>query len=98
MGAFSVRRVTLLGSVNGEVVRILIATGALLAYLHAHVVEERRRSDAIPIRCEPRETQRLVHLHQELDGLLALPDPAGDLPTADASGPLAHATEPFRHC
>src|SRR3954470_22070385 len=81
-GAFS--------SINGEVVRVLVAAGALLAELHEDVVEERRRAHAIAVRREPRDTEGLVHLHQVLHRLLRLTDAARDLHADDAAGLLVH--------
>src|SRR6266852_1657096 len=63
-------------SVTGEVLRILIAAGLLLADLHQHVVQERRGAEAEAVRRQPVGAERLVHDHEVLDGLLRSADPA----------------------
>src|SRR6266850_7201400 len=98
IGALSARRaMSCLGSVNGEVIRVLVTTGALLADLHQHVVEQRGRADPVAIGCEPRESERLVNLHEELDRLLRLSDATGDLHADDAPGLLVHVADHLEH-
>src|SRR5438093_13189993 len=91
MGALSWRRaISRFALVSGEVIRILISAGPLLANLHEHVVEKRRRPEPVAIRRETRQPERLVHLHEELHDLLRLADAAGGLHTDDATGRLVH--------
>src|ERR671935_38647 len=77
-----------LSLVNGEVVRVLVSAGPLLADLHEHIVQERRRADPVTIRREPRDAEGLVDLHEVLHRLLRLADPARDLHADDATGLL----------
>src|SRR5438093_10928813 len=98
MGALSWRRaISRFALVSGEVIRILISAGPLLAYLHEHVVEKRRRPESVAIRREPRQPERLVDLHEELHGLLRLADAAGRLHTDDATGLLVHVADRLEH-
>src|SRR5919201_3646549 len=73
-------------SVNGEVVRILVAAGALLPDLHEHIVQQARGADAIAVRRQPPDAERLVHLDEQLHRLLRLTDAARGL----------HADDPTR--
>src|SRR3990172_13157082 len=61
-------------SVDREVVRALVAAGALLLDLHEDVVQEAGRPEPEPIRRHPARTQRLVQDDEVLDGLLGRPD------------------------
>src|SRR5438093_1449668 len=98
IGALSWRRASWrLSLVNGEVVRVLVPAGPLLADLHEHVVEERRRTEPVAVRREPGEPERLVDLHEELHGLLGLADPARRLHPDDASGLLVDVADHFEH-
>src|SRR5712691_2634219 len=98
MGALSWRRASSrLSLVNGEVIRVLVPAGSLLAYLHEHIVEERRRTEPVTVRRKPGQPERLVDLHEELHGLLRLADPARRLHPHDASGLLVDVADHFEH-
>src|SRR3954453_11737712 len=77
-------------SVNSEVVRALIPARLLLAELHEHVVQERRRADAVTVRREPVGAERLVHEDQMLDRVLRYADAPGRLEADDAAGLVVH--------
>src|SRR5215204_6165972 len=66
-------------SVNREVVRALVAARLLLSDLHQHVVQQRRRTQPVEVRCQPLRAESLVELDEVLDGLLRLTDAAGRL-------------------
>src|SRR6266571_3880762 len=84
-------------SVKGEVVRALIAPGRLLPELHEDVVQERRRADAVAIRCEPVRPQCLVHEHEMLDRVLRDPHAAGGLEANGAAGLLVDVADRLEH-
>src|SRR5919201_4441555 len=96
IGAFSARLASFV-SVNGEVVRVLVSAGSLLADLHEHIVQERRRADPVTIRREPRDAEGLVDLHEVLHRLLRLADPARDLHADDATGLLEDVADDLEH-
>src|SRR5919204_4479368 len=83
--------------VKGEVVRILVAAGPLLADLQEHVVEGRRRAEPIAVGREPREAEYLVHLHEILHGLLGLTDAARCLHADDPAGLLVDVADRLEH-
>src|SRR6266852_3236282 len=91
------RAISRLSLVNGEVVRVLVTAGALLTYLHEHVVQQRRRAKAIAIRSEPREAEGLIHLNEVLHRLLRLTDPTGGLHADDTAGLLMDVSDHFEH-
>src|SRR5437867_2785428 len=98
IGALSWRRASSrLSLVNSEVIRVLVSAGPLLADLHEHVVEERRRAEPVAIRREPRQPERLVHLNEELDRLLRLADPARCLHPDDPPGLLVDVADHLEH-
>src|SRR5918999_6589739 len=66
-------------SVNGEVIRALVAARLLFPDLHQHVVQERRRTEAEQVRSEPLRPERLVQEDEVLDGLLGVANAAGRL-------------------
>src|SRR4051794_23093536 len=99
-GAYSKPTVGTSSSVTGEVLRVLIAAGLLLADLHQHVVQERRGAEAEAIGRQPIRAERLVHDHEVLDGLLRGADAArrfhpDDAPrlVVDVPDRLEHAEE-----
>src|SRR3954447_19460741 len=84
-------------SVNGEVVRALIPAGLLLAELHEHVVQERRRADAVAVGREPVGAERFVHEDQMLDRILSGTHPAGGLEADDSSGLVVDIADRLEH-
>src|SRR5436853_7348986 len=77
-------------SVNGEVVRALIAAGLLLAQLHQNVVEKRRRADAVTVGSQPVDAERFVDEDEMLDRVLRDAHASGGLEADDAAGLLMH--------
>src|SRR5436309_2307725 len=63
-------------SIEGDVVGIRVAAGALLDDLEDDVVEEGARAEAEPIGRHPARPERLVEHDEVLDRLLRRPDPA----------------------
>src|SRR5438874_3567762 len=86
-----------LSLVNREVVRVLVTAGALLMYLHEHVVEQRRGPEPIAVRGEPGEAERFVHLDEVLHRLLRLTDPARRLHPDDTAGLFVDVPDHFEH-
>src|SRR6266576_3129986 len=86
-----------LSLVNGEIVRVLVAAGALLTYLHEHVVQQGRGAEPIAIRREPCEPEGLVHLDEVLHRLLRLADPARRLHPDDTAGLLVDVPDHLEH-
>src|ERR671937_1021477 len=84
-------------SVKGEVVAALIRAGALLAQLHQHVVEQRRRTDAVEVGGQPVHAERLVQLDEVLDSLLRLPNPTCGFHSDHATGFLVHVANRLEH-
>src|SRR5579859_1789040 len=84
-------------SVNGEVVRALVAAGLLLADLHQHVVQERRGAEPVEVGRQPLRAERLVELDEVLDRLLRLADAAGGLHTDLPSGLLVDVADRLQH-
>src|SRR3954452_14349633 len=84
-------------SVNGEVVRALVPAGLLLAELHEHVVQERRRAYAVAVGGEPVGAERLVDEDQMLDRVLGGAHATGRLEADDASGLVVHITDRLEH-
>src|SRR6266568_1801503 len=73
-------------SVNREVIRALVAAGLFLAQLHQDVVQQRRRAEAVKIRRQPVDPQRLVDEHQVLHRLFRVADAASRLEPDSAAG------------
>src|SRR5215467_2940800 len=73
-------------SVDREVVEGLVDAGLLLADLHQHVVEQRRRAEAEEVGRHPVTAERLVEDAEVLDRLLGGTDPTGRLHSDDPSG------------
>src|SRR6266446_6939313 len=84
-------------SVNGEVVRALVATGLFLPELHEDVVQERRRADPVAIGREPVRAERLVHEHEMLDRGLRDAYPTVRLEADDAAGLLMDVADRLEH-
>src|SRR5438034_8205856 len=84
-------------SVNGEVVRRLVAAGALLADLHQDVVQERRGADAVEVGRQPVGSEGLVELHEVLHSLLRLADAARGLHADHAACLLVHVADRLEH-
>src|SRR5438067_3217977 len=84
-------------SVNGEVVGALVRPGPLLSQLHEDVVQERGRTNAIAVRCQPVGPERLVDEDQMLYRLLRLTYAARRLEAHGASGLLVHVADRLEH-
>src|SRR4029079_18629652 len=74
-------------SVIREVILGLVGAGLLLAQLHQDVVDQAGSADAVEVGRQPLRSERLVHLHEVLDGVLRRADAACRL-HADLASPL----------
>src|SRR5689334_20782878 len=88
---------TMIASVQGEVVGTAVAAGGDLGALHQQVVEQRGGAEAEPVRVEPVLARHLVDHHEVLDRVLAGPDAAGRLHTDHLAGGLAEVADGLEH-